>query len=87
MGIWGSLIAWYMRSRVARIVSLALAAVGGVLAYGKVQRSRGASEAKVAVTREMKDADAKRAEAIRTRVDAARSGRVRDAEDRRGYRD
>ena len=87
MGIWRALIGWYFRSRVAQAVSAVLAFVAAVGGYGMAQRARGKSEGREAAAGEMRDADQKRAEGIRDRVDAARSGGVRGAKDRRGYRD
>lgn len=76
-GVWAKIAA------VAAVIGLMLAAL--LRALGRAEK-RGADEKE----REMKDADQKRAKEIRRRVDAvhtARDGRVRNADDTRGYRD
>lgn len=87
MGIWRALIAWLLRSKVARIISVILAGLAAVLAYGFRQRSKGSSEGKAEILEEMRHADNSRARQVRDAVDAVRrDGGVRKTDDR-GYRD
>jgi hypothetical protein len=83
MGLWRTLIAWYLRSKIAQIFSVILAGFVAILTYGAKQREKGKAE----TLEEMHHEDNSRARQIRTAVDAARNSNGVLGEDDRGYRD